>query len=166
MHKQWILDILIKDGKYLGDPQDVEGSMWFVISCDGTPQAVATNQTGLSINPQWNFPQRIILQADDIARSYLYFTLCTYGKGGVGVVPIARSRLCLNSLPLGSPKQFSFPIMSVKNSIDEIIHLRVLATLSLLAPKLEINAKANLPLYSDNQMVNGFHFLHSSYGSH
>ena len=136
MPKQWILDFVIKDGDYVGDPSNVEGSIWLVVAIDGSNQPFSTTQTGFSQNPVWNFAYRVLLNVSDLNRSYMYLTLCTFGNGGVGVVPLARSRVCLRSLPIGYPKLFSFPVMNVKNSSVPVLNIRVLATLSLLAPQL------------------------------
>ena len=165
--KQWILDVVIQEGQYVGDTDDVEGSLWFVVACDGTTQPFSTIPTGLSerLTSKWDFPRRLILQVDDISRAYIFFTLCTYGKDGVGVIPIARSRICLRSLPIGSPKQFTFPMMSVKNSSLEVMQIKVLATLSLLSPTYSL--APSMPLHSQMSMGNPMNRnFYSSFGTH
>ena len=138
MQEQWILDLLICDGDYVGNPDDVEGSLWLVVTVDGANGQFSTIRTGFSEHPVWNSPHRVILNVSNIRRAFMYFTLCTFGSGGVGVIPIGRSRVCLNSMPIGNPKLFSFPIMNVKNSSVELMSIRVTATLSLLSQEYHL----------------------------
>lgn len=131
-NKTWILDIVIKDGDYIWSSNEVENGMWLVVSCDGAPQPFSTNQVAFSDKPQWEFPFRLCLEFHDIGKSYLYFTLCSFQLNGQGIRPVARSRIGLYSMPIGSPKQFSFPLYHAMNSACKVITLRVIATLSAI----------------------------------
>ncbi|EAY21768.1 hypothetical protein TVAG_237940 [Trichomonas vaginalis G3] len=151
MKSSWILDLIIRDGEFYGNPDKIEGSMWFVLAADGYPQPFSTQPCSASQKLKWDFPYRLTLQINDINRAYLYVTLCTYGPKGFGVEALGRSRFGLRSLPLGSPKQFSFPIMDSKNSANEIMSVRVVATLSMIAPQFYLISN---PMYhSENTLI-------------
>ena len=169
MKGTWILDVIIKDGTFVGNASDIESAMWFVVSADGSPQPFSTNQTSYSEKPSWNYPARLILELSDINRAYIYLTLCTYGKNGNGVVAVARCRLGLRYFPLGSPKQISFPLMHVKNSSLEVINLRVEATLSKIAPKFQVVMKQELPGRTQqpgNMSMSQFKYAPQRFSSH
>ena len=131
----WILDLVIKDAEMGPDTQNLNTPLWFVIKADGLPQPVHTSQALPSSNPQWNFPVRLILQLNDISRAYLYVTLCTFKPGFEGPTAIARSRIGLRSMPIGSPKQFKFPLMLSVNPNSLAAHACFMATLSPIQPK-------------------------------
>ena len=157
----WVLDIVVKDGTISKSYNLLDLPLWFVISADGAQQPFSTSQTTASASPSWDFPRRLILQLQDISSAYLYFTLCTYGGGGTGVQAIARSRIGLKHLPIGSPKQFTFPLMHARNSTSEVMQLRVIATLSELPTNFEPQSETLIlpqsgPSSRDSMFSSGF----------
>ena len=133
MFQSWILDLIIKDGKIDSNQPHLNGGLWLIISADGIPRPFATTETPFSLNPTWNFPARLILQLNDLCRSYLYVTLCTKGING-NVICLARSRIGLRSLPIGTPKTFQFPLMQSGNAAQPVMTIRITSTLSSLSP--------------------------------
>lgn len=108
----------------------VNGGLWLIVNADGIPRPFSTTEVPSSNHPVWNFPARMILQFNDVSRSYLYITLCTHGFNGTSVEVLGRSRIGLRALPVGSPKIFEFPIMHPSNSAQIVLNCRVKATLS------------------------------------
>lgn len=139
--KTWILDIVIKDGDFYWMNREVDSGMWLVVSCDGSSQPISTNQVPYSPNPHWEFAFRMCLQLTDIGMSYLYLTLCTFHSNGNNIYPIARARIGLYNMPIGNPKQFSFPLYHDQNSAYKVINIRAVATLSTIS--------TNIPTFDD-----------------
>lgn len=106
------------------------GAVWLIVSADGIPRPFSTTACGFSNHLTWNFPARLILQFNDVSRSYMYVTLCTHGMNGTSVEVLGRSRIGLRALPIGSPKVFEFPIMHPSNSAQVVLNCRIKATLS------------------------------------
>ena len=128
----------MKTGHLKAPIKTSSNSIWIVISVDGADQPFSTNVAGISENTVWEFPHRTVLNLNDISTAYLYFTLCTYGPDQT-VVALARSRVCLRHFPNGSPKTFTFPLMSANNSADETMSLTLCATLSSLPQQIPQN---------------------------
>ena len=137
MFSPYLLDLVIKDGEFKVQLDSYVSTLWFLISADGLQNAFSTPQSPLSENPSWDYPSRMIIQPPNIMQAYLYVTLCTYAPNGQDVIAIARSRVGLRSLPFSNPRQFKFPLMSAKNTAQEVMSLNVIATLSQLERKHE-----------------------------
>jgi hypothetical protein len=126
-----VLDLILNDAQLNPSAiEEIHGPLWFVISADGLASAFATPLRSISSGLQWNFRARLLIKIPDIQNSYLYMTLCTYGPSGEGSVAVARSRIGLRSLPMGVPKQFSFPLMRSQNGAQEMAKVRLCATAS------------------------------------
>ena len=77
-----------------------------------------------------------ILLFPDISHAYLYVTLCTFDENNT-ILPLARSRVSLRNLPIGSPKTFKFPLLNPHDESESVI-LRCVATLSSFTPQTYI----------------------------
>lgn len=124
------------------DMSNITSPLWLVIKADGLEQPVQTNQTIPCINPCWNFAIRLILELPDISPAYLYFSLCTFKNSFDTPIAIARSRLGLRSMPIGSPKQFKFPLMAANSNVIAA-DLTCIATLSPISPKIKSGSTPN-----------------------
>lgn len=65
-----------------------------------------------------------------------HYTLCTFDDKNE-IHPLARSRVSLRNLPIGSPKTFKFPLLNPHNESESVI-LRCVATLSSFTPQTYI----------------------------
>ena len=135
MQHSWILDLVIKDATINNKITDLKTPIWFVVLADGMQQPFSTNQVQFSRTPSWNYPARLVLHFLDISRAYLYVTLCTFGNNEI--LPLARSRVSLRNLPIGSPKVFKFPLLTPQND-EEAVSFRCVGTLSSFTPQIYI----------------------------
>lgn len=135
MATSWILDLVVKDAEMGPGMSNLKTPLWFVLSADGLMQPIQTTQAIPCQKPKWDFPARMILTLSDLSRAYLYVTLATYKVGADGVQAIARSRIGLRSLPIGSPKKFKFPLMQSNNSANLAATVSFVATLSSFTPR-------------------------------
>ena len=133
MIQSWVLDLIVKDGIMDPNQQATNAGVWLIISADGISRPFSTTESLDYQNPSWNYPARLILQYIDVKRSYLYVTLCTHGKTDNSVQCIGRSRIGLRYLPVGSPKTLSFPLMEPHNAVQEVMKIRITATLSSIS---------------------------------
>lgn len=129
----YVLDLYVKDAETDSEISNVKTPLWFILHADGYPQPIATTQAIPCKNPKWNFPVRLILTLNDISAAYLYITLATFKIGSESSLALARSRIGLRALPIGSPKQFQFPLMSTANATKIAAKVTFLATLSELS---------------------------------
>ena len=133
MNIKWILDLVVKDATIGEEIPDLEKPIWFVVLADGMKQPFSTKQVPFSRQPSWNYPARLVLQFPDISKAYLYVTLCTFGENEI--LPLARSRVSLRNLPIGSPKVFKFPLLTPENDV-ETATIRCVGTLSSFTPQI------------------------------
>lgn len=123
-----LLDVIVKYATISDTIQPITTPLWVVLHVDGL-QAPFSTERATGDRPVWNFAARILLQGIDISRAYLYATLCTYGPHNQAIA-LARSRIGLRSLPTGSPRQFSFPLMREANGAQVFAELSLAATLA------------------------------------
>ena len=135
MQHSWILDLVIKDAAIGEEIPDFDKPIWFVVLADGMQQPFSTKPVNFSRNPSWNTPARLVLHFSDISKAYLYVTLCTFGENEI--LPLARSRVSLRNLPIGSPKVFKFPLLTPENDV-EAATIRCVGTLSSFTPQIYI----------------------------
>jgi hypothetical protein len=64
----------------------------------------------------------------------LFFTACIFGANGRDVVYVARSKIGIRALPIGSGKQFRVPLASAHNAAQMVMHLNVTAAVASLGP--------------------------------
>lgn len=152
MFSSYILDIVVKEADLMPILSDIGTPLWFVINADGLPNQFFTPKVCFNMHPVWNCPMRLIIQVPDIARAYLYVTLCTFAENGTDVRGIARARVGLRSLPNGTPKQFRFPLMYTSNSAFEALQLYLIATLSSIAPTMR-NGPHSGPVRPEQQFT-------------
>lgn len=136
MLSSWILDLVVKDATLTDEANPKKTPMWLVVLADGMQQPFSTEKVNYSKEPQWNCPARLVLRFPDISCTYLYITLCTFDNNSI--VPLARSRVALRNLPIGSPKTFKFPLLT-QGSDSESVILRCVATLSSFTPQFYIS---------------------------
>ena len=129
----FFLDIIVKDATMSNDIPDISAPLWVVFHVDGLSEPFSTQMATGGKRVAWNFAARIVLGKIDIKVAYLYATLCTYAAGNQSVVALARSRIGLRSLPTGSPRQFTFPLMREENGAQVFAHLCLQATLAIVA---------------------------------
>lgn len=123
-----LLDVIVKYANISDHIQPITTPLWVVLHVDGLQSPFSTERAP-GDRPVWNFAARIVLQDIDISRAYLYATLCTYGPHNQAIA-LARSRIGLRSLPTGSPRQFSFPLMRQENGAQVFADLCLAATLA------------------------------------
>lgn len=135
MASSWILDLVVKEAEMGPGLENLQTPLWFILTADGLNQQIPTTQAIPCKKPKWDFPARMILTLSDISRAYLYVTLTTFNVGANGTYALARSRIGLRSLPIGSPKTFKFPLMQSSNGANVAATVTFVATLSQFIPK-------------------------------
>jgi hypothetical protein len=131
--ERWILDIVLKDANLNPQFQTTVTPIWLVVNADGLAQQFSTPTASISTGLMWNFPARLFLSVSNIATSYLYVTMCTFGPNNQGNIQLARSRIALRGVPRDVPKVFRFPLMCAQNSAQEFARLTACASLSPIA---------------------------------
>lgn len=126
------LDIVVKDAVISSDIQEITTPLWIVFYVNGLSAPFSTERATGGRHVVWNFAARVVLSNIDVRAAYLYTTLCTYGPGNQGVIALARSRVGLRSLPTGTPREFTFPLMREQNAAQVFANLSLQATLGFL----------------------------------
>ena len=157
----WILDLVVKYGDARKPIPTLSNSIWFVISVDGASEPFSTSISCVSMHPVWEYPSRTLLKLDELQTAYMYFTLCTYGPDQ-GVIALARSRVSLKYFPCGTPKQFTFPLMSANNSAEELMSLTLLGIISQIPPNFSPNGQNENQYQSHDSL---FDSNNSTFGS-
>lgn len=128
----WLLDVVVSDADFKPELSRNKDLVWLVIMADGLSQPFSTPSTKCKANPTWNYPFRLILNLNDIQLSYLYISLCSYGRNHE-IISLARCRISLGSMPSGNAKTIHFPMI---NDNKELAVLRFCATISPYRPQL------------------------------
>ena len=128
---QYVLDIIVKSAELDKSLKSLKGDFFLKFKVDGNQQNVFTPNSPPS-NLCWNYSFRIILTLADISSAFLYAYLCVRHNGKDR--NIGMSKVCIKALPVGYPKNFTFPVMNPKNTAITTAKLNLTAALSALVP--------------------------------
>jgi hypothetical protein len=127
----YLLGILVHDLQLYESMNDVQSPIWLTLRADGLNQPFTTCQQRPAACCVWNCPVRLVLSLPTLDGSHFKTTLRTWGYLGEDV-PLACSQIQLNTLMMGQPKRFSFPLMLVQNYQIPAAMVTVTVGLSML----------------------------------
>jgi hypothetical protein len=128
----YILDFVVHEADLCDDVQDWHTDVSIEFKADGLDTPVQVRPVPVARRIRWDFPARLILHLPDLAGAFMFASL--YGFEVSGRNSLARARIPLKALPVGSPKRFRFPLMSVSNNAIMSAQVTLTACLSALVP--------------------------------
>jgi hypothetical protein len=129
----YLLDILVHDLQLYESMNGILGPIWLMLRADGLNQPFTTCQQRPAACCVWNCAVRLVLNLATLDGSHFKATLRTRGYLGEDV-PLACSQIQLNTLVMGQPKRFSFPLMLVQNYQIPAAMATVTVGISMLPP--------------------------------
>jgi hypothetical protein len=129
----YLLDIVIHDLQLYESMNGVQGPIWLMLRADGLNQPFTTCQQPPAACCVWNCAVRLVLNLATLDGSHFKATLRTRGYLGEDVA-LACSQIQLNTLMIGQPKRFSFPLMLVQNYQIPAARVTVTVGISILPP--------------------------------
>ena len=129
---KYVLDLLIREAELFTPCSWVTNPIWIDISADGLQKTFSTSRVSPCPHPSWNCGARLVLKLNTLAGSHFAASLMTNRQDGQPVA-VARSQIRLETLPLGTPRKFAFPLMFVQDYSVQAASLCVTATISALS---------------------------------
>jgi hypothetical protein len=154
----YILDFVLHEADLSDDVQSLRGEVSIEFKADGLETPVQVNPVPVAQHVRWDFPARLILHLPDLGGAFMFASL--YGFEIGGRKSVARARIPLKALPVGSPKRFKFPLMSVSNNAIMSAQVTLTASLSALVPYRNISAPDRRPRFIANA-ASGYETVHS-----
>jgi hypothetical protein len=128
----YILDFIVHEAELASDVRELGTNVLMEFRADGLATGVVVPPLPASAKVKWDFPVRLILKLPEITSHYMFASLCLVTS--TGGKSIARARIPLKALPVGSPKRFKFPLMHVANHAITRAQVTFTALISALVP--------------------------------
>ncbi|KAH0791432.1 hypothetical protein GPJ56_004647 [Histomonas meleagridis] len=122
-------------------------SGWLVVKVDGGKSAVSTPLVSIQQRMSFNFQTSIPYESNDNMQSYVYFTLCVFGKSQRENIPIAKCRSRIGRLPLNGAVQFDLPLISGNQQVAVINLSGVLQSVGAANPQVPPPMQVQPPPY-------------------
>jgi hypothetical protein len=129
----YLLDIVVHDLQLYDSMNGVQSPIWLMLRADGLNQPFTTCQQRPAACCMLNCAVRLVLNLTTLDGSHFKATLRTRGYLGEDVA-LACSQIQLNTLMMGQPKHFSFPLMLVQNYQIPAAMLSVTIRISMVPP--------------------------------
>lgn len=126
----FLLDILVERGELYQPCAGLQNPIWIQIKADGLQRPFNSNQVAPCPYPGWGTGARLVLNLDTLEQKHFKAFLMTICNGRE--TPFGAAQVKLESLTLGRPKKFSFPMMLCSNYSIQAGTLYVTATISSL----------------------------------
>lgn len=127
----YILDIFLQEAELFTPCSSIRTPIWININADGLQQTFSTGQVAPCPHPVWNSSARFVLKLHSLHGAHFKASLMTHGQGGQ-VRPVAMSQVRLETVPVGTPRRFTVPLMLVPQFTVQAASLVVTAAISSL----------------------------------
>jgi hypothetical protein len=127
----YLLDIVIEEAQLYTPCSTIRTPIWITIRADGLQQPFNSPQVPACPRPSWRTPVRLVLNLPNLQSGHFKATLRTAGYLGE-VSSVACSQVHLNTLPIGRPGRFNFPLQHTQDFSVQAATLWVTACISEL----------------------------------
>jgi hypothetical protein len=131
---RYVLDCVLDHVDLSSELQCISDHLLVMFRLSPPTEMVETRAMPAAPRISFQFPVRVLFRVDDISSAYFFAQLCTVHPLTVDRRPIGRSKVALKSLPVGSPKRFRFPVLSLVNNAIRVAEMTLTATLSVVLP--------------------------------